>query len=688
MSDDRSEDPRFTAYALGEMSADERRAFEEEIAGDEEATREIAAIAAAAVLLRGEIATAPTSLGEAQRAAIEAALRERAAAPPGPVAPEAAKAPDVDAAADDAKVVPIDAARQRRAGRMRALFIAVPAVAAAAALLFVGQTSHREAAPASPHDGYVVTTSKGAARPSTAEMPLAQSEAAATAAPMAPGPVPPQPMRAMDGDSPHGAPGLLDGKAKPGGRAGEAKSPHDSDRPPSPGQQVAQPTGAPVVENAFIQTAADPRSTFSIDVDSASYTVARRTIEVGALPMPSEVRVEEMINYFPYADPAPADEAFSVTTDVAAAPWAKDHRLLRIGLKGREVKMAQRPASNLVFLLDVSGSMMGEDRLGLVKKGLAMLVQQLDERDRISIVVYAGASGLVLPPTPGNDKRTILDALERLEAGGGTNGGAGIELAYAQAAAHFVQGGSNRVILATDGDFNVGTSSTDALIALAQAKAKTGVFLTVLGFGAGNLNDRMLEQVADKGNGHYAYVDTLAEAKKVLVEQAAGTLLTIAKDVKIQVSFDPSAVKSFRLIGYDNRVLAHQDFKDDRKDAGDIGAGHSVTALYELVPVKPGATGHVADVALRFKMPDGTTSRQVDYAVKDQGRAFESASTDLRFGAAVAGFGMVLRGSQHRGAFGLPDAARIAEGALGDDLGGHRRGFITLVHKAEAIEAR
>jgi Ca-activated chloride channel family protein len=323
-----------------------------------------------------------------------------------------------------------------------------------------------------------------------------------------------------------------------------------------------------------------------------------------------------------------------------------------------------------------------------VKKGLAMLVNQLDERDRVSIVVYAGASGLVLPPTPGNDKRTILDALERLQAGGSTNGGAGIELAYAQAAASFVQGGSNRVILATDGDFNVGTSGTDALIALAQAKAKTGVFLSVLGFGAGNLNDAMLEQVADKGNGQYAYIDSLAEAKKVLVQQASGTLLTIAKDVKIQVSFDPAAVRSFRLVGYENRVLAHQDFKDDRKDAGDIGAGHSVTAFYELVPARAGQTGHVADVALRFKMPDGTTSRQVDYPVKDEGRAFESASTDLRFGAAVAGFGMVLRGSPLRGDFGLADAARIAQGALGDDVGGHRRGFVTLVQKADAIRGR
>jgi Ca-activated chloride channel family protein len=370
---------------------------------------------------------------------------------------------------------------------------------------------------------------------------------------------------------------------------------------------------------------------------------------------------------------------------VAAAPWAKDHRLVRVALKGREVSMASRPASNLVFLIDVSGSMNGENRIGLVKKGLSMLVEQLDARDRVAIVVYAGAAGLVLPPTPGNDKRAILGALDRLEAGGSTNGGQGIELAYAQAAASFVQGGTNRVILASDGDFNVGVSSREALVSLIQQKATTGVFLSVLGFGMNNLRDQTLEQIANKGNGQYAFIDSLAEARKVFVEQATGTLLTIAKDVKLQVTFKPEAVQSFRLIGYENRVMAHQDFANDAKDAGEIGAGHSVTAFYEVVPTAPGK-GRLADVAVRFKMPDGATSRSLTFPIEDGGGAFEGASIDFRFGAAVAGFGMKLRGSRHAGDFGLADAARIAEGALGDDAGGHRRGFVELARKADATQ--
>ena len=394
-----------------------------------------------------------------------------------------------------------------------------------------------------------------------------------------------------------------------------------------------------------------------------------------------------MINSFPYSDRAPSDEAFAVTTAVAAAPWAEDHRLLRIGVKGREVPMKARSASNLVFLLDVSGSMMGPDRLGLVKEGMKLLVRQLGKSDRVSIVVYAGAAGLVLPPTPGSDRVTILEAIDRLQAGGSTNGGEGIQLAYAQAAASFVQGGTNRVLLATDGDFNVGVSGQDELIRLAQEKAKTGVFLTVLGFGQGNLRDSTLEQVADKGNGHYAYIDSLGEAKKVLVEQAAGTLVTIAKDVKIQIAFEPSAVRGFRLIGYENRILAHQDFADDNKDAGEIGAGHTVTALYEIVPASKEAKAgtSLASLALRFKMPDGATSRQVDFPVIDGGGSFESAPVDLRFGAAVAGFGMKLRGSRLLGDFGFADASRIAECALGEDVGGHRRGFVALVQKAQAL---
>lgn len=684
---DRADDPRLTAYALGEMSADERRAFEAEIAGDAEAEREIASIAAAAELLRGEVRRGPDTLGEAQRRAIDEALAKREASPAGGGRPEAA--PTEGAPTEPgARVVPITAAATKRQSRWRAVWIAVPAVAAAAGLLFVGQ-AQRSAEPVESR-AVAVGGPPGAAQ----DAPMSQkAEAAATAGPMAP----PPPMAAAPSPvsrSVEGKQGLEKAKSKadvPGARPrpmslhDEADGRIETPRPPSP--VVTEPS-EPLPENEFVPTAKDPRSTFSIDVDTASYAVVRRSIENGALPHPSMVRLEEMINYFPYADPPPDDAPFRVATDVASAPWAPQHRLLRIALKGREVEMAKRPPSNLVFLLDVSGSMMGADRLGLVKQGLSMLVQQLDERDRVSIVVYAGSSGLVLPPTPGNDKRTILDALDRLEAGGSTNGGAGIQLAYGQAKAAFVKGGANRVILATDGDFNVGVSGKEELTALAANEAKSGVFLTVLGFGQGNLRDGTLEQIADKGNGQYAYVDSLAEAKKVLVEQASGTLLTIAKDVKIQVTFDPKTVQSARLVGYENRVLAHQDFADDTKDAGDVGAGHSVTALYEIVPVATGAGTHLADVALRFKLPDGATSRLLEVPVVDGGGSFEGASTDLRFGAAVAGFGMVLRGSRHRGDFGLADAARIAEGALGDDVGGHRRGFVTLARKAEALRGR
>jgi Ca-activated chloride channel family protein len=340
-------------------------------------------------------------------------------------------------------------------------------------------------------------------------------------------------------------------------------------------------------------------------------------------------------------------------------------------------------------LLDVSGSMAGADRLPLLKQSLSMLVDQLDERDRVSIVVYAGASGVVLEPTPGNRRDAIRSALDRLQSGGSTNGGQGIQLAYEMAARGFVEGGINRVILATDGDFNVGVTSRSDLVGLVENKAKGGTFLTVLGFGSGNLRDGTIESLADKGNGNYAYIDTLAEAKKVLVEQASGTLNTIAKDVKIQISFDRESVQSFRLIGYENRVLAHSDFDDDRKDAGEIGAGHRVTALYEVVPahdVSPGT--HLGEIALRYKMPDGATSRLGQAHVVDGGARFEEATTDFRFAASVAGFGMVLRGSPHRGDLDLATVKRLASGAVGDDPDGYRRGFVSLVERAALLSGR
>ena len=462
-----------------------------------------------------------------------------------------------------------------------------------------------------------------------------------------------------------------------------------------------------IEENGFVSVATDPRSTFSIDVDTASYSLIRRHLNGGNLPPSGAVRLEEMINYFDYDYPQPTDSTpFAVATEVAAAPWNPRHKLVRIGIKGRHVQVEERPSVNLVFLIDVSGSMQYGDKLPLLKRGFAMLTQQLDADDRVSIVVYAGASGVVLPPTPGDQKGTILRAIANLEAGGSTNGGAGIHLAYEQARSAYLPGGQNRVVLATDGDFNVGTTNQSELVALIEHKRQQGVFLSVLGFGDGNYNDSTLEKLADKGNGNYAYIDSLPEAQKVLVEEAAGTLLTIAKDVKIQVEFNPTRVAGYRLIGYENRRLAHRDFTDDRKDAGDIGADHTVTGLYEIVPVGydvPGGsvgslryqqptrptdearTDELMTVKLRYKTPNGARSSEVAYAVRDTQRGFAAASADFRFAASVAEFGMLLRGSSHRGTASYQQVVEIARGS---ERGDQRRGeLVALVKKARAIAA-
>ncbi|HYH86873.1 MAG TPA: VWA domain-containing protein, partial [Pyrinomonadaceae bacterium] len=342
---------------------------------------------------------------------------------------------------------------------------------------------------------------------------------------------------------------------------------------------------AKIDENPFLEAARAPLSTFSIDVDTASYSNTRRFLTEGRLPPKDAVRIEELVNYFSYDYPQPAGSApFSVTTEVAECPWNAKHKLVHIGLQGKRVSNEDMPPANLVFLLDVSGSMNAPDKLPLVKSALRMLTGQLGARDRVAIVVYAGSSGLVLDSTPGDRKGEIVGALERLQAGGSTNGGDGIQLAYRVAQDNFIQGGTNRVILATDGDFNVGVTGDDALVRLIEEKRRGGVFLSVFGFGTGNLNDSMMEKLADKGNGNYAYIDGDAEARKALGEQVGGTLVTIAKDVKIQVEFNPRLVAGYRLIGYENRLLADRDFNDDTKDAGEIGAGHTVTALYEIVP--------------------------------------------------------------------------------------------------------
>ncbi len=464
-------------------------------------------------------------------------------------------------------------------------------------------------------------------------------------------------------------------------------------------------------DNSFLAAASNPLSTFSIDVDTASYANVRRFLEQGALPPKDAVRIEEMINYFSYDYPLPNDEApFSVQLDAASCPWAPAHRLVRIGLRGREVPNDQRPASNLVFLLDVSGSMEPAQRLPLVKQALRLLVDQLGENDRVAIVVYSGASGLALPSTSGALKEKILAALENLRTDGSTDGAQGIELAYQTAAAHFIEGGVNRVVLATDGDFNVGTTSEGDLVRLIQEKARGGIFLSVLGVGDDNLNDSMMQQLADQGNGNYAYLDSLAEAKKVLVRQINGTLVTIAKDVKIQVEFNPQRVASYRLIGYEKRLLQKEDFNQDQIDAGEIGAGHTVTALYEVVPAgagpNPAASVPAVDplkyqavagslgspelltVKLRYQEPTGSTSKLLERPFVDGGADFASAASDLKFAAAVAEFGMILRDSEFRGEGSLGAVAEWAREGKGADANGYRAGFLELVRKAQDLKGR
>jgi Ca-activated chloride channel family protein len=458
---------------------------------------------------------------------------------------------------------------------------------------------------------------------------------------------------------------------------------------------------AHIQENPFLSPATAPLSTFSIDVDAASYSNVRRILRDGELPPKDAVRIEELVNYFSYDYAEPRGrEPFTVVTEVGDAPWNPQHRLVHIGLQGRSVDAERMPASNLVFLIDVSGSMQSHDKLPLVKSSLRLLVDQLRPRDRVAIVVYAGAAGLVLPSTPGDRKDAIMDAIEGLEAGGSTAGGAGLRLAYATARESLLRGGNNRVILATDGDFNVGVSSEGELVRLVEDERRDGIFLTVLGFGTGNLADARMEALADKGNGNYAYVDDLLEARKVLVSEMGGTLLTIARDVKLQVEFNPARVRAYRLIGYENRLLAAEDFNDDRKDAGELGAGHSVTALYEVVPVgadsdvqprgvdalryqTPAASsgahgGELLNVKLRYKEPDGETSRLLARAVRDPGRGART-SNDFRFAAAVAEWGMLLRESEHRGRSTADGVLALARGARGEDREGYRAEFIRLV---------
>ncbi|HEY9363271.1 MAG TPA: von Willebrand factor type A domain-containing protein [Chitinophagaceae bacterium] len=507
--------------------------------------------------------------------------------------------------------------------------------------------------------------------------------------------------------SPQGLPGSVAGvQISSSGIRGNTtiNNPHDVYREPYNTEDYDH-----ITENRFLKTTDNPLSTFSIDVDAASYSNVRRYLNSGQLPPAGAVRIEEMINYFKYDYAAPTgDDPFSINTEIADCPWQKEHKLVLIGLQGKKIATENLPASNLVFLIDVSGSMMDAMKLPLVKASMKMLVDQLRENDKVSIVVYAGAAGLVLSPTSGRDKIKIKNAIDNLEAGGSTAGGAGIKLAYKTAKENFVKEGNNRVILCTDGDFNIGASSDDEMERLIEQERKSGVFLTVLGYGMGNYKDNKMQKLADKGNGNHAYIDGMNEAKKVLVNEFGGTLFTIAKDVKLQIEFNPAKVQGYRLIGYENRMLNKEDFNNDKKDAGELGSGHTVTALYEIIPVgvashflesvddlkyqqnkvqttKASGSPEMMTIKFRYKKPDAEVSRLIEHAVIDKEIKYANTSDNFRFAAAVAELGMLLRGSEFKSASSYETVIRLAKKAKGNDEEGYRSEFIRMVETALSL---
>lgn len=492
----------------------------------------------------------------------------------------------------------------------------------------------------------------------------------------------------------------------------EAERPRHLKKQRPPSENYNTESYATIVENEFQSPLENPLSTFSIDVDNASYSNSRRFLMNGQLPPKNAVRIEEFINYFNYDYPQPQGEApFSVTTEISDCPWNLENKLLHIGLQGRKMPQEHLPPSNLVFLLDVSGSMNSPDKLPLLKNAFRLLVNQLRKSDRVAVVVYAGASGLALPSTPGSNKQKIMDALNRLQAGGSTAGAAGIELAYQVADKYFVKGGNNRVILATDGDFNVGQSSDEAMVQLIESKRDKGIYLSVIGFGTGNYKDSKMEKLADNGNGNYAYIDNLKEAQKVLVNEMSGTLFTIAKDVKLQLEFNPAHVKAYRLVGYENRLLNKEDFNDDTKDAGELGAGHTVTALYELIPATSDKTVTTSNVdplkyqnqglrttdqnypdwttiKLRFKRPEKNESELLTFIAQDMGLEVLETSDNFRFSAAVAGFGMLLRDSKFKANANYKMIRELAIEAKSRDENGYRGEMVQLVQLAEELDDR
>lgn len=463
-------------------------------------------------------------------------------------------------------------------------------------------------------------------------------------------------------------------------------------------------------ENIFHDALKNPLSTFSIDVDAASYSNVRRFLSQGERPPVDAIRIEEMINYFDYDYAQPTgDDPFSINTEISIAPWNANHKLVHIGLQGKNIPQEALPPTNLVFLIDVSGSMADPNKLPLLKSSFKLLIQQLREQDRVAIVVYAGAAGLVLPSTSGREKKTITEALENLEAGGSTAGGAGIKLAYSIAKQNFKEHGNNRVVLATDGDFNVGESSDGGMERLIEEKRKDGIFLTVLGFGMGNYKDSKMEVLADKGNGNYFYIDSMLEAQKALVSEFGGTMYTIAKDVKLQIEFNPVNVKAYRLIGYENRLLRSEDFNNDKKDAGELGSGHAVTALYEIIPAgagsefikvdelkyqkariteSPSHAHEVMTVKFRYKKPNGEVSKLIVHPLMDDNIRIDDTSDNFRWSASVAAVGMLLRESDYVKDFTLQDALQLAQGARGSDANGYRIEFINMMKSYSGLSMK
>lgn len=703
-----AEDPRLTAYALGELPKAERAEFESLLRANPALLKQVATIQRVAHLLEEDlkaeaVEAPPEPLTQEQRAKVERAAER----------PASGRAATKRAPSDRMKLA-----------RKQTLFLGMRPIVLAASVLVAGGLAlgtmstmyaakerayfaHAQAATeqAGGHGGGHVGATEVPRQPVT----LAPGEVL-YAPTTAPSPTEAPPSTRPQGDAYDANlamialeegelaadkldPGTKDangvGGAPPATAARAGKGPavgYGGIAPPVPAGPPEPRLSPPrVAENGFKPTTGESaESTFSIDVDTASYANVRRFLNHHQRPPADVVRIEEMINYFSYAyAPPTSGDPFAAHVEVTGCPWQPKHRLVRIGLKGRELDLAKRPAANLVFLIDVSGSMNEPQKLPLVKEALKALVKQTTERDRVSIVVYAGAAGLVLPPTSGDRHAQILEALERLQAGGSTNGGAGIELAYRVAIEGFKDGGINRVILCSDGDWNVGIAG-DALQRLIEQKARSNVFLTVLGFGGSNFNDRLSETLADKGNGNYALIDDVREAKKVLVEQAAGTLVTIAKDVKVQVAWNPKAVKSYRLVGYENRVLANQDFRNDAKDAGEIGAGHTVTALYEIEPTGV-ASESVLTLRLRHKLPEGDVAKEQAFEAKDDGRSFDAASEDTRWSAAVAGFGMLLRDSEHKGQATWALVKELAQGAVGKDAEGRRAEMVGLIERAASL---